>query len=234
MKRIILESRELEEKVINSAYRNFKKEIKKPSVVTEENQVINEGIKFFKASPRLYRLALKIEKKSARNPELGLQDVVRKINALANKFELAEDLYDVGKKAEAKVMYKKLNKDYSDILKLLRKDTIKENLKKIGAIGFTIAGMTVPYLAMSHFFPNLAIGAVNSEAAAMNGWQKTGLYLKRAGAFTLCGLPVKIARNGAQAITDQMETKSLARIDKLLGDSSIDYSEYKEEELHQI
>ncbi len=233
MEKIILEDKKLEKRVIDNAYKTFRNERRSSSVITEE-QVLNEGIKFYKASPRLYRLALKIEKKSARNPGLGLQDIVKKINALANKFELAEDLYDVGKKAEAKAMYKKLCKDYSDILKMLRKDSIKEGLKKIGAAGFTIASMTVPYLAMSHFFPSLAIGAVNTEAANMVGWQKVGLYLKRAGAFTLCGLPVKVARRGAEAITDQMETQSLARVDKLLDTSSIDYSGYDESELHQL
>ena len=63
--KVVLESNTLENKVISSAYNCFKNDIKRqPSVITEENQVINEGLKFFKASPRLYKLALKIERKA--------------------------------------------------------------------------------------------------------------------------------------------------------------------------
>lgn len=234
MEKLILEDKKLENKIINAAYENFKMEKRNPSVVTEE-EVINEGLKHFKASPRLYKLALKIERKSARNPGLNLEEVVKKINALANKFEHVEDLYEVGRKAEAKVQYKALCKQYSDILKLLRKDDVKQGLKKIGGLAFTIASMAVPYIAMQHFFPGLAsLNTVNSDAQGMAFMEKTGLYLKRAGAFTLCGLPVRMVRGIFNFGTDEAQLRSLAKIDKLLDVKDIDYSEYDEDELHQL
>lgn len=236
MERFILEDKKLEEKIINSAYNNFKKEKRSASVITEEksDEVINEGLRHFKASPRLYKLAVKIERKAGRNKELGLDEVVKKINALANKFEYVEDLYEVGRKQEAKVQYRDLCKRYADVLKLLRKDSVKNSLKKIGGLAFTIASMTVPYIAMSHFFPTLNLSTVNNSAANMGFFDKTGLYLKRAGAFTLCGLPVKIIKGVVNIGSEEAELKSLARIDKLIDSSNIDYSEYDEDELHQI
>ncbi len=235
MERLILEDKKLENKIINAAYKNFKKEQRKsPSVVTEENDVINEGLKYFKASPRLYKLALKIERKSARNPELKLDEVVKKINALANKFEYVEDLYEVGKKAEAKAHYKELCKKYEDVLKILRKDDVKNGLKKIGGLAFTIASMVVPYMTMMKFFPNLfSVSTINTDSN-MGFGQKAFAYLKRAGAFTLCGLPVKAARGAFRVGVDAAELKSLARVDKLIDNSEIDYSNYDDEELHQL
>ncbi len=233
--KVVLESNTLENKVINSAYNCFKNDIKRqPSVITEENQVINEGLKFFKASPRLYKLALKIERKAQRNQELGLGEIVKKINALANKFEYVEDLYEVGRKAEAKTQYKDLCKKYNDVLKMLRKNDVKNSLKKIGGLAFTVASMTIPYIAMSHFFPSLALTQVNSEAANMSFYEKTGLYLKRAGAFTLCGIPVKLLRSGFQFGTDAMEQKAIVKVDKLLDSTDVDYSKYDDDELHQL
>lgn len=235
MAKIILEDNKLEKKVINSAYNCFKNDIRmQPSVITNEKEVINEGLKVFKASPRLYKLALKIERKSRRNKDLGLEEIVKKINALANKFEYVEDLYEVGRKAEAKAQYKELTKKYNDVLKMLRKNDVKDALKKVGGLAFTVASMTIPYIAMSHFFPSLALNQVNAEASQMNFYEKTGLYLKRAGAFTLCGIPVRVLRGVTNWGTDALEQKVLVKVDKLLDSSDIDYSKYDDDELHQM
>lgn len=232
MEKLILEDKALERKIVDNALNCLQKEHKSSSVKTEEVETLNEGLKYFKASPRLYKLALKIERKSARNKELGLGETVKKINALANKFEYVEDLYDVGKKAEARAQYKDLCKKYNDVLKLLRKDDIKQSLKKIGGLAFTVASMCVPYLLMSKFFPSLNLSAAsNPEATFMN---KTGLYLKRAGAFTLCGLPVRIGRNAFNLGTDAAQARSLNKVDKLLASTSVDYSGYNEDELRQL
>lgn len=230
MEKIILEDIKKEKFVIDSAYNTFKKDFSKPSEKKQES-VITEGLKYFKVSPRLYKLALKIERRSKRNKELKLEEVVKKITALANKFEYVEDLYAVGKKAEAKAHYKELVVKYSNILKMLKKETVKDSLKKIGGLAFTVASMVVPYMAMSYYFPNLNFQAANQEATIM---KQAGVYLKRAGAFTLCGLPVKAAKGLFGSISDNVESKSLARIDKLIDNSDVDYSDYDDDELHQI
>lgn len=232
MEKFILEDNE--DKVMNAAYKCFKKEhvsAKQPSVVTEE--VVTEGLKFFKTSPRLYRLALKLERRSKQNPQL--EETVKKINALANKFEYVEDLYEVGRKAEAKAQYKALVKSYNDVIKLLRKDDTIEALKKTGSLAITIACMCVPYMAMQRFFPQLSLTAVNNAANTENNFFKAaGLYLKRAGAFTLCGIPTKAVRLGFNYAADEVQGKALKSVDRLLDSKDVDYSEYDEDELHQL
>lgn len=231
MEKVILEDNE--KQVIDSAYKSFKKEHKRIQPSVQTNEVVTEGLKFFKTSPRLYRLALKLEKRSKQNPQL--EETVKKINALANKFEYVEDLYDVGKKQEAKVQYKSLMKAYSDVIKLLKKDDTIEALKKTGSLAITIASMCIPYMAMQHFFPQLSIQAVNNAASSeANPFKTAGLYLKRAGAFTLCGIPTRIARSGFNLATDEIQSKALKSVDRMLDSKDVDYSEYDDDELHQL
>jgi hypothetical protein len=225
----------IDEKIVDNAYKCLGKEKQNPQLIKEENTIIEEGIKYFKASPRLYKLALKIERKAQKHGEnKELDTLVRKINALANTMENLEDQYYLSRnkkdKAIASVKYKMLEKQYADIIKMMRKSDVIDALKKIGAVGFTVASMALPYIMMSKFFPGLV--SVNSVDAT--GWDKTGLYLKRAGAFTLCGLPLRITRSGISALTSDAEMKILARTDKLLKDSEIDTKDYTDDELHQL
>ena len=188
---------------------NFKRS---SSVTTEET--INEGLKFFKASPRLYKLANKLERKGKQNPKV-LQ-TAKKVNDLANEFEYAEDLYDVGRKEEAKAQYKELKEKYNSLLKLLQKQDIKDALKKVSALGITIASMTIPYMAMQHFFPQLSLTAVNAAAQTASTKDVASLYLKRAGAFTLCGLPIKAARGILQGGSEIYDDQILKSVDRML------------------
>ena len=218
----------------------MKTEEKKCPLQTKQEQVIEEGIKYFKISPRLYKLALKLEKKSikikdSKEQYQEIDKLVKKINALANSFETLEDNYYLGDKAQkavAKNSYKQLIAQYSDIIKMMKKSEVIDALKQTGGIAFTVAGMALPYIAMNHFFPELlSINTINQSPSAMD---KAFLYCKRAGAFTLCGLPLKITRAGINALTDDAETKILARTDRVLRDSNIDTKEYSDDELHQL
>ena len=106
MKKIFLEG--CEKKMLKNASKeanknSFHLERKKDSL---NEEVLEEGIKFFKTSSRLYKLVDKFNKKSEQNPDLI--STAKKLNKLANKFEYVEDLYDTGKKAEAKIAYKEL------------------------------------------------------------------------------------------------------------------------------
>lgn len=229
----------IDEKIVDNAL-NCLGEEKKYPLQTKQEQVIEEGIKYFKISPRLYKLALKLEKKSikikdSKEQYQEIDKLVKKINALANSFETLEDNYYLGnktQKAVAKNSYKQLIAQYSDIIKMMKKSEVIDALKQTGGIAFTVAGMALPYIAMNHFFPELlSINTINQSPSAMD---KAFLYCKRAGAFTLCGLPLKITRAGINALTDDAETKILARTDRVLRDSNIDTKEYSDDELHQL
>ena len=229
----------IDEKIVDNAL-NCLSEEKKCPLQTKQEQVIEEGIKYFKISPRLYKLALKLEKKSikikdSKEQYQEIDKLVKKINALAKSFETLEDNYYLGDKAQkavAKNSYKQLIAQYSDIIKMMKKSEVIDALKQTGGIAFTVAGMALPYIAMNHFFPELlSINTINQSPSAMD---KAFLYCKRAGAFTLCGLPLKITRAGINALTDDAETKILARTDRVLRDSNIDTKEYSDDELHQL
>lgn len=230
MAKVILEDNEKE--VIKAAYKYFKKEHKHPlpSVIKEEQQeeVITEGLKYFKTSTRLYKLALKLEKRAKKNPQM--LEAAKKVNALANKFEYIEDLYETGKKEEAKAQYKDLCNKYIDIIKLLKKTEVKDALRAAGSLSITVASMCVPYLAMQRFFPNLALTAINGAAGeTISGMKRVKLYLERAGAFTLCGIPIKAARAALNYGSQETEIKTLKSVDRMLRDRDQEHSIYDDE-----
>lgn len=220
----------IDEKIVDNALKYLGKETKCPLIKEQEETVIEEGIKYFKVSPRLFKLALKIEKKAKRAGTTELDNLVKKINTIANDFELLEDKYylskDVKAKIELKAQYNTLMKKYEDIIRMLKRSEIITALRSIGSLAFTVAIMTVPYIGMQHFFPDLL--------AVKDGNNSAFRYLKRAGAFVLCGIPVRAARSATFRITDDMEAKVLARTDKLLKDTDVDFKDYSDEELHQM
>lgn len=220
MKKLFLE--ENEDVVLENITRNFKNELKvhpssEKEVITEEQEVLEEGLKFFKVSGRLFKLADKIARKARQKDKPELIDTVKKINELANKFENAEDLYEIGRKKEAKIKYKALTKNYAELLKMLKKQDVIDALKSVGGVAMTIATMTVPYLLLNKFFPKLSFGATQTAAAAEPGFlNQAKIFLKRAGAMTLCGIPTKAARgifnNGISVYDD----KIIKQVDNLL------------------
>lgn len=175
--------------------------------------VIQEGLKFFKTSSRLYKLVDKLTKKNAVARNQQVQMTINKINKLAQEFEYVEDLYDIGKKAEAKLRYKSLKDKYSDLLKILNNSEVKSALKTVAGIGITIAAMFVPYMAMGKFFPNLDMVNINKMTP---GKDKTFAYLKRSGMFTLLGLPTTFLRSGLNSLNDSQEREMVKKIDRML------------------
>lgn len=219
----------IEDKQVNKAIETIRNDFNKcPSVKKVEDtkkSTITEGLKFFKASPRLFKLSEKLVKK-AKKPNLtdserkNIEKTSRKIHELGNKFERAEDLFDVGKKAQARTMEKELKTKYVDILKLLRKQDIIDALKKVGGIAITASMMIVPYMLLNKFFPSLSFTSVNNQAAAEKGFKEQfALYAKRSGAFALCGLPVKAARGIMNKGVDTYDNMILNSIDKKLNSS---------------
>ena len=209
---------ENEDAVINRIYENFKKEPKHCSVIAEEKtEIIEEGVKLFKVSKKLYKLSDKLIKKAQKKQVPEVITTAKKVEKLAQKFEDAEDLYEIGRKAEAKVKYRKLIKDYSELLKLLKKSETITALKLAGGLAMTVASMTIPYMLLNKFFPALSFGAVNTAAAKeVSMLNQAKLYLKRAGAFMLCGIPTRtansIVNNGISSYDDKITDK----VDNLL------------------
>lgn len=183
--------------------------------VFNDSQIIEEGIKFFRVSSRLYKLSEKLVSKSKMINNSQLLKTSEKVNELASKFEDAEDLYDAGQKKEAKEKYESLIKNYYDIIKLLKKEETVNALKKIGGLGFTVAALSLPYILLHKFFPKLSISNFNNmeDASLLN---KSKMYLKRAGALTLCGIPDKAAHDIFNNVTNSYDNKILMNIDKLL------------------
>ena len=185
-------------------------------IINEDTEVLEEGLKFFKVSTRLYKLANKIDIKAKRKDKKELFGLVKKVNHLADKFEHAEDLYEIGRKTEAKVEYKKLISKYNEVLKMMKKSEITSALKAVGGTAVTIASMTVPYLLLNKFFPSLSFGAVQTAALDKPMLQQSALFLKRAGAMTLFGIPVRAARNILDNGTSAYDDKIVKQVDNLL------------------
>lgn len=215
-----------EEQVTNRALKTIKNDLdKNPSVRAQDNnEVITEGLKFFKASSRLYKLSEKIVRKANKQnlPDEKKEKIIKlskKVNKLGDEFEKAEDLFDVGRKSEARAMEKQLKNDYMDILKMLKKSEFNDALKSIGSTALMMASMVVPYMLLNKFFPTLSFGAVNKAAAETTSFrEQAGLYLKRAGAFALCGLPVKATREIVNTGTRAYDENIIKSLDKKLED----------------
>lgn len=216
-----------EKELLRSLKKEIKKNPRKNIVVNEskekENEVIEEGIKYFKTSIRLEKLAKKIQDKTRSDPKAKtkLTPTVNKIYKLAQKFEDVEDLFEFGKKIDkikAKLEYEELKKRYFDILEILKKDDICAVMKKVGVYATMIASMTVPYLAMSKFFPQLS--SIANIEQSTKFLEKVGLYLKRSGAFILCGLPVTFGRTAINSKISSEENKIIKQVDRVLNSES--------------
>lgn len=179
---------------------------------SEKPEIISEGIKYFKASKRLYKLAQKITTRAKQRNNSDLINLANKVNLLAKLFEEAEDDYEAGNKANALKTYNALKQKYSDILKLLKQESIKNALKGIGSLALVVAGMTIPYLAMNKFFPNFLSVSGNGRTFS----EKTEYYLKRAGAFTICGIPTRALTKGFNSSIESMDDKIIKSVDRLL------------------
>ena len=81
----------------------------------------------------------------------------------------------------------------------------------------TIVTMTVPYMMLNKFFPTLSFGATQKAAAETAGMLNQGkIFLKRAGAMTLCGIPAKAANNALGNGLEIYDDKILKQVDNLL------------------
>lgn len=84
---------------------------------------INEGLKYFKYSPKIEKHLLDAESRlrTVENPETrqGMKDYIDKIRTILSYFKSAEDLFSAGKKKEAKIKYLEAKKKYAYELKAI-------------------------------------------------------------------------------------------------------------------
>jgi hypothetical protein len=172
-------------------------------------EVIEEGIKYFKTSKQLYKLYDKLISKAhfldRDEEQKELISLANRVKRLGTKFEKVENSYAEGSKSESISKYNDLKNDYSDILKILSKEKTKSILKSIQSIAYTLMIMTIPYIMFSRVFPNLSKtnpsnmikgdSQVASEKIQENGHAQMAVLLKRAGALTACGIPVRMANS---------------------------------------
>jgi len=116
-----------------------------------EEFYIEEGLKAFKKSKKLYKYADKIEKKLAKAEKSKrvspaevskLKGLAKDIMKLADEFKVIEDDYASGKveKSLSKEKLKRVKRTNERLLTLMKKDETKSIMKKIG-LGALTAGI---------------------------------------------------------------------------------------------
>jgi len=104
--------------------------IKMDENLDEDFEVLDEGIKYFKASQRLNKLAAKLASKGKK--ELG--PIIEKAKKAAKEFEKVEGKYEAGDitKAQARIKVDSLKRHYNDIMKIVRGREFATVLKGAG------------------------------------------------------------------------------------------------------
>lgn len=119
----------------------------------EDFEVLEEGIKYFKASQRLKKLAEKLHRKDMKE----LQPLVERVNKVADEFERIEGKFARGEisKGQARLRIDNIKRNYADIMRILRKKEFGSFLKVSGVA--TILGGIVASIIFG-FQPLQAIG----------------------------------------------------------------------------
>lgn len=133
----------------------------------DTDETLEEGIRFFKTSKKLEKLSRAISNKLERleEPEdrRKVITLLNKLDRLAEKFDKVETLYKIEKiKKEghpvAEREYNQLTLDFSEIIRLAKRESTKNVLKQIGIYGLLFASMTIPFKLLTEITP-----FVNSE-----------------------------------------------------------------------
>lgn len=127
--------------------------------------ILNEGVAFFKTSKKLYKFALKIQKKVDKNPKL--MPLLKEIEKLAGDFEKLEEQYKNSKKADKqkiKKNYDTLKKRYNKVLDTINRKSIKDLIGKFGLGGI----MTLTLLFIGLALRNYASVAGETEEVLAN------------------------------------------------------------------
>lgn len=151
--------------------------------------IIEEGIVYFKNSNKIKKLITTIEEKTQRIEEEDKRKIINsllnKLENLKNKFEILEKAYYSTKdKKTLKKEYKEVQKEFSDLIELGTKEQIKSLLKNIGVYGVMVASMIVPYKFINILTSKY--GETNDEGVKnLNPFAKAGVFFGTSTLFNL-------------------------------------------------
>ncbi len=161
---------------------------KKENNIREE--VLEEGIRFFKTSRKLYKLVeillTKLERIEELEEKRRMVTLINKIDRLAKKFEKIETDYKVekilkNKNPTAKKRYADLTIEFSELVKMAKREDMKKILKTVGTYSLLLAAMIVPYEVLNKVNP-----VINPENSSV----------KRALTIIGAGLPFRMINAG--------------------------------------
>ena len=111
--------------------------------IEDDSEELEEGVRFFKASSRLEKLATRLERKKLPDGP----KIVTKVRKAAKAFSDVETAYKSGKltKAKAKLKLGTIKKQYSDIMTMLRKKEVKTALVAAGIVTI-VAGIVAAFV----------------------------------------------------------------------------------------
>lgn len=189
-----------EELVISNLEKEFRNN-KKKIITKSKPPLITEGIKYFKNSIRLRKVADKIKNNAEYVEDADKKETLVKTAArmytLANDFEKVELDYSSGN-TYAKKDYNNLLIKYKDVCKMLKRETVKSALKSASVLVLSIASMALSYLAINKLKINGLKGTSTTKEILADipnsGKTETNSLsvsdgVKRMGIFYLMGLP---------------------------------------------
>lgn len=233
-----------ESKVLSGLYKEYKKNNgfsgngnSRVKIISESyddydnKEIITEGIKFFKNSKRLRKVADKLmvnyDRSNSDEDKKNLKKVSLKMYSLADKFEKVEDDYKYKNKEIAKNDYRELCEKYKDICLILKKESVKSTLKTVSSLALTIASLALSYFAVGRVMNALGNlkakiivpteikgGSVtaslekNTPKTETSG--KEGFFdsIKRYGIWSVMQLPISGARNLSTNAIDSIQTQN--------------------------
>jgi hypothetical protein len=112
--------------------------IKIDETIDEDIEVLEEGLKVFKASQRLKKLADRLQRKDMKE----MMPIVERIRKAASEFERVEGKFQQGQitKAQARIRVDSIKRNYNDIMKMLRRKEMGTFLK-VGGISAILGGV---------------------------------------------------------------------------------------------
>ena len=119
----------------------------------DEDIVLEEGIKYFKASQRLNKLAEKLSRKDIKE----MMPIVERVKRAAGEFERIEGKFERGEvtKGQARLRVDMIKRNYSDIIKMLRQKDM-QNFFKVAGVTALLGGIVASILF--GFQPLAAVG----------------------------------------------------------------------------
>ena len=121
--------------------------------IDDDIEVLEEGIKYFKASQRLKKLADRLQKKDMKE----MSPVIERTRKAASEFERIEGKFEKGQitKAQARLRIDSIKRNYNDIMKMVRGKEFGAFLK-VGGIAAILGGIVASIIF--GFQPLQAIG----------------------------------------------------------------------------